>query len=142
MTPKELKELGREFSEDILDMFGGLKGYAKKAKTLAKTAWKNLLKYKKDINATLLLVFIAVIIYSSQLSYTYLYISFLIYCIAGFPLKIRSNTPIIAALILLAITPIFLIKGFENYANYIAIMAYFFLVIGVVRKFIAYVMEK
>jgi len=46
------------------------------------------------------------------------------------------------ALTLLIITPFLLIRNLENYANYTATLAYFLLVIGVVKQFLEYLREK
>ncbi len=80
--------------------------------------------------------------YQDNLPEYYSYIGFGIYFLAIFILRIDSRIPIAFALILLVITPFYLIKNLEVFANYLATLAYFFLVIGVIKQFIEYLREK
>lgn len=66
---------------------------------------------------------------------------FLLYFIISLVHRLDSRYPIVAALTLLFFTAILLVQEKEDFANQIAIYAYYFLVIGVVLQLVEYVRE-
>jgi len=95
-----------------------------------------------NIFFTALIMLCAVILYRYNSPGYYLYYMLGVYFVFVFLLRIDSRIPIGAALALLLITPFLLIRNLENYANYTATLAYFLLVIGVIKQFAEYLKEK
>ena len=75
----------------------------------------------------------SILTYNDGLSLGYTYGAFALYLV--FIFRIDSRIPIAAALLLLAATPFYLIRNLEAFANHLATLAYFFLVIGVIKQF-------
>jgi len=96
----------------------------------------------RNIIITALLMLVSISFYRYNLPDAYLYTTLIVYFILVFILKIDSRLPIGAALLFLIMTPVFLIRNLENYANYLATLAYFLLVMGVVKQFVEYLREK
>ena len=98
-------------------------------------------KYR-NIAFTAILMLLGIYFYQYALPDWYFYVALLAYFILMFIAKIDSRLPIAGALLLLIMTPFFLIRNLENYANYLATMAYFLLVIGVIKQFVEYLREN
>jgi hypothetical protein len=92
----------------------------------------------RDIIITLIVILTAMLLYRFSLPSYVLYVLLLVYFILTFAVKMDSRLPIAGALLLLIMTPFFLIRNVENYANYLATLAYFLLVIGVIKQFVEY----
>ena len=100
------------------------------------------LLFYQGVRLTLVVVLLSILFYMRQWPDYLMYLLFLAYLIWVFIKKIDSRVPIAAALLLLIATPIYLILNLESYANYLATLAYFFLVIGVIKQFVEYLKEK
>src|SRR3989344_8076039 len=94
------------------------------------------------------LVFVFVLLISPILNYklnfpseTIINILFLVYFIFVLFFNINSKMPILAALLLLILTPFLLIQKREAFANQVAMYSYYFLVIGVIKQFKDYVKD-
>lgn len=97
---------------------------------------------RNHIILTAITILISIFFYNENYPESYTLMLFGIYLIVTFTVKMDSRIPIAAALILLIITPFYLIKNLESYANFIATLAYYFLVIGVVKQFVEYLREQ
>jgi len=154
---ENLMNLTKSLLKDLKVLFVEYKYYAKhelKAviieepiqlfKKIAKFSFDLLAKAKtyltiKGTPITILVILLSILYYIIDLPSTYLYITLFFYLVHIFARKIDSRFPIAGALLLLIITPFYLIKNLESYANYLATIAYFLLVIGVIRQFYEYV---
>jgi hypothetical protein len=96
-------------------------------------------KLKIGISITIIVLVLSILLYRFLLPPYAMYSLLLIYTIVLFWQKLDARIPIAAALLLLLITPFYLIAHLENYANYLAMQAYFFLVIGVLQQLVDYV---
>ncbi|MBL7085740.1 MAG: hypothetical protein ISS28_01390, partial [Candidatus Cloacimonetes bacterium] len=122
----------------IIERFKSCKSSLDKLNTLSKrNKWK------------FLLISGGVVVYGIFLAWVFPKVSFdefmffilLLYIPLSLRLKLDSRYPIVVGLLLLVVCVVVLIQGFEDYANRIAIYAYYFLVIGVALLFIDYLRE-
>ena len=129
-TVTDIKEL---IQEDVKDTIGG--SIARQVKEITKDI-------KRNIFITLFVMLTILFMHNENYPEWYQTVVLGLYFILSILIDIDSRIPIAAALILLIITPIYLIKNLENYANFLATIAYFFLVIGVIKQFIEYLKES
>jgi len=147
----DLKKLFKSFFNHLkkkkYSIIRDTKAFKKRIRYKIRKAPKQLTSLSKSLSQTGIIMTIALILlsilsYKYNLPNGYIGILYIIYFLLLFVLKIDSRIPVSAALFLLILTPFFLIKNLEAYANYLATLAYFFLVIGVVKQFVEYIKTK
>ena len=105
-------------------------------------AGKHIVRKKGRMKGILMagaLILASVVIYNDNLGEGIVYALFLAYGLLVFVLREDSRISVAAALVLLVLTPAYLIRGLEDFANFLATLAYFFLVIGVAKQFVEYI---
>ncbi len=140
-----LKQETQDMKEDIKAgkqrIHHDLSELLKKAKN-----WFREFVLSRQFVITLFFLIALVYLYKVEItgvSNEYLMLAFFIaYLALLFFFKIDSRMAIGAALILLVATPIYLILKLEAFANYLATVAYFFLVVGVIKQFFEYLRER